>query len=194
MARRGPRGPDRQRRRRRKSLMKGAGRGSFKRFGRVTFEDQGLQRLYDNLAAMRSMKVHVGFLPPDGRKKVPGRRLSMAELAISHEFGFKGRYPARSFMRTAIQKHRKAITSYAEQQIALMIQDLQGPEDAMENIGRHVLGLIRQKLESMMLAPVDPETAARKGSANPLVESGQMSSAMSYQVKRGVKMVRKGRR
>ncbi len=160
----------------------------------VTFEDQGLEKLRQDLAMLKKLKIRVGYQPPEGKDRYE-EGISVAKLAAVMEFGGED-LPARSFIRSTIFEQQSAIVRVEEQQIARVIEGKATPVEAMSEIGSFVVGLIRAKLESAAswAAPLDPDTIEEKGSATPLSDTQRLSRSLSWRVSIGRQEFARGNR
>jgi hypothetical protein len=102
-------------------------------------------------------------------------------IAFAHEFG-SYRVPERSFMRAGFDTNKSRIDQLCE---TLADRVLHGGLDARamyEAIGAEVTGLIQEHLTNLRDPPNSPETIARKGSSNPLIDTGQLRSSITWKV------------
>jgi len=185
----------------------------------VTYHDTGLQKLNEELAELRRMRVKIGYQPPEGRTRY-GSGITVAKLAAVHEFGGSivgGRHgggvfhtsrgrrkkrhkwggtgmPARSFIRSTIEEKGAQIAACQEREIAKVIEGKATPVQALSRIGSFVVGLIRAKLEGAAgwAAPLQPATVAAKGHAKPLEETDLLSLSLSWQVSKGRQVLARG--
>lgn len=135
-----------------------------------TFNEEGTAR---GLAAGRG----VGFI-----KSRPSRPLSVGEIAEIHELGL-GQVP-RPFIRGYIDNNRAEIQKKLEAELARMIRTAGTRKQAMERFGVWLEGRIKKWMVNLNngLEPNDPETIINKGSAVPLIDTGQLRAAVSHRV------------
>lgn len=114
--------------------------------------------------------------------KHPSGDITVAGIGHSHEFGLG--VPERSFMRTTIQEKKRQIVALQKKLLKKMIEGKMKVEVALGLIGEFVSDAISQKIVSISDPPNTPETIARKGSSNPLVDTGQMKNSITYEVNR----------
>ncbi len=129
-----------------------------------------------------------------------GTEISMLELAAIHEFGSPAAgIPERSFIRSTIENKRVEINESIEKIVGsamkrLLAQETLHASEVRESV-KHSLGLLGTKLVAMMRATIRqrqttgpapqalrPATIARKGSTLPLVDTGQLINAITYEV------------
>lgn len=155
-----------------------------------------------SLASLKSLpkkgaRVKVGF--PAG--KAGG---GIIERAVFNEFGtrgsgkgfktergggFGGPIPERPFMRNAMRDNAakyRANLVVAGQQITEAIAKGADPaaemRQALSKLGIMAQGDIQSEIGSLSSPPNSPVTIALKKSANPLVDTGQMRQAVTFQV------------
>jgi len=169
----------------------------------VKVTDHGADALVARMRALKAsgLRVRVGVLD-DGAKqeKRPraaqskkarvrakaasqsrAQRMSLLEVAVVHEFG-AGHVPARSFIRATIDEKRGEIEQL---QGLLAKQILEGkvtPEDALGIVGTKVAAWCQTRIAAGIAPPLKPATIARKGSSVPLVNTGQLKSAITWRV------------
>lgn len=116
------------------------------------------------------------------REKVARRAApSLLEVAIIHEFG-AGPVPARSFIRATLDEGRSEILKL---QVHLAQQVLLGkltPDEALGQLGAKVAGWMRQRIADGIAPPLAAATIKRKGSSVPLINTGQLRSALTWAV------------
>lgn len=108
-------------------------------------------------------------------------RLSLLEVAALHEFG-GGRTPQRSFIRATIDAQRSEIERLQQ---VLGMQVVAGKIDArqaLDMLGQKVAAWCQARIAAGIAPPLKPATIARKGSSTPLVDTGQLKSAITWRV------------
>jgi len=155
----------------------------------VKFEDQALQNTLDQLLELKKMKVKVGYVPPYSRAKYPDGT-TVAKVAAIHEFG-SGHTPARSYLRDTIWRHRSSIADLERAQLAKAIAGTITNAQAMEAVGKFILGLYRAKLAAAgsWAKPLDPKTLKQKGDPRVLYDTALLSKSLSYRVAMGRKLI-----
>lgn len=109
--------------------------------------------------------------------------LTVASIGFINEFGAPAaNIPQRSFLRSTTFEQRKNIVSF---QKSLLLKIKEGKLDeakALGLLGEFVADLVRVKITKLSKPPNKPETITRKGSSNPLVDSGQLRNSITYKV------------
>lgn len=127
-------------------------------------------------------KVAVGF-PKGG---------AQAQKAIWQEFGTRGGasgggwggpIPERPFMRNSMRnnrdKYRQAMLSSASK----LIYGEVSMHEVLAKLGAQAQGDIQKEITSLRSPPNSPVTIARKGSSNPLIDTGAMRQAVTWEIR-----------
>ncbi len=151
----------------------------------VVDTDLGFNKIMADLLSLDRYEVLTGI--QQGSKttgKISNRRhqpvgLDIAQYAAQNEFGTR-EIPQRSFMRTAVDENLALITSYASQQLGLVIDGAETPRIAFNRIGLLMTNLIQKKIGQITFPPNSARTIAEKGSSKPLIDFGSMIAAVRY--------------
>lgn len=122
--------------------------------------------------------VPAGAPPKDGE-------LSLAQVAMWNEFG-TARIPERPFLRCLGERRlqRQIIWLNAQNLIAIA-QGSMTEERALGILGSVAAGLVKGEISANHFAPNAPSTIAAKGSATPLVDSGQLRQSITWVLDEG---------
>jgi len=146
---------------------------------------EGLKRIAA-LAAELKVKpvIRIGVLsggPSDDE-------LSQAELAAIHEFGApRAGIPERSFLRATADLKRVEWMALFERALRLVVAGRLTLDQAMGLVGQQAVADIVARIRegAGIPPPLKPATIAAKGSDRPLVDTGRLVQAISYEVKKG---------
>ena len=127
----------------------------------------------------REVAVHVGWFStakyPDGTQ--------VAAVAGWLEFGTRSRtgsvhIPERPFIRSTIRRTEDEVRDL----IAEHMDPVTGlPDERLtELLGEYVKGEIQREITTTRTPPNAPSTIARKGSSNPLIDTGVMRQAVTH--------------
>lgn len=105
-----------------------------------------------------------------------------AKKAALNEFGTE-KIPSRPFMRTAVNRYGKSWGNKAAKSMKAIIQGM-GTDQVTELIGMQMKADISKTLINGPWTPNAAATIAKKGSSRPLVDTGELRSAITYKVKR----------
>lgn len=152
--------------------------------GRTVDRDRGFAAIKRNLKEMDGAAVVVGWTATKGEH--PGARLPMAQLAAIHEFGAPARnIPERSTLRATADAKR---TEYRAELRRLAGRAMLGQDSvrgAMESFGARAASDVRRAITDFKDPPNAPATVARKGSSQPLIDTGAMRDAVDHEYRRG---------
>lgn len=155
----------------------------------VSVTDHGYNALRERLERMGRTRVRVGVLDDQPKKKRDGEepsKLSLIEVAAVHEFGAPAaRIPQRSFVRATVDEKRAEIAADQERLAAAVLNGKIEPEAAAELLGARVQGLIQTRIAEGIGPALAPATVSRKKSSKPLVDTGQLRSAITFRVEVG---------
>lgn len=156
----------------------------------ITDTDHGLAALGQRLAEAAGFKgVLVGILadePHEGRGE--SGPASLVEIAAINEFGAPGAgIPSRPFIRGTIDANAAEIQRLQAAVARAVIAGRITPEQALQQIGARVAGMIKAAIArggEPPFAPNAESTILAKGSSKPLVDTGTLRSAVSFEVQR----------
>ncbi len=179
------------------------------RRSKVTDKDRGfiarIKLFAKNITKNRS-RVRVGILadaPSKKRVPKPKRKVSAAirryrrargivpgfsnitllEVAAIQEFGAPSAHiPQRSFVRATVDNNRDAIRKLQSSLAKQIVKGKITKQVALERIGARVEGMIKKAIAAGIEPANAPSTIARKGSSTPLISTGQLRSAISFEV------------
>ena len=142
----------------------------------VQDEDLGYKAILHNLTRLQG-EIEVGFLEGCGEED----GVSIAEIAAYNEYG-TSHIPARPFMRQTVEHYRSAwgrLGAQLEDKVAYGMD----PKQAMEVLGVKAEGDMKKTIGRGKFKPNSPKTIKRKGSAQPLIDTGRMRASVSHKVK-----------
>lgn len=106
--------------------------------------------------------------------------LTVASIAYLNEFGIG--VPERPFFRWVTKAKKKEILVLTERLHHRVKMGELTLKQALGLLGEFVSDLIKQRIVELRQPPNAPETIRRKGSSNPLIDTGQMRNSITYQV------------
>lgn len=122
-------------------------------------------------------QVKVGF--PAG--KVSG---DVVNRAIWNHYGTSRGIPSRPFLLNAIRKNRRKYIEALKTSGAKILRGEATLDQTMSKLGILAQGDIQQEITNLRTPPNAPSTIKAKGSSNPLIDTGEMRSKVTWQVKR----------
>ena len=103
----------------------------------------------------------------------------VAAVAAWNEFGTKT-IPERPFFRNALAESERSVGRIL--QAGLDTKKMVVGEQLAGRVGAHVQGKIQDSITSLKEPPNAPETVKRKGSSDPLLDTGTLRNSVSWEV------------
>lgn len=103
---------------------------------------------------------------------------TVGEIAGRHELGIG--VPERSWLRAWVDENNPMIQDDLRAAMRAVLLGRLTREQAVEILGVKYVGLIQTRIANGILPPNAPSTIARKESSTPLIDTGQMRSAITY--------------
>ena len=147
---------------------------------KVTIKQRGgdkLNRLFREAMKGGVKNVKVGFF---STAKYPDRT-PVAAVAAWNEFGTNS-IPERPFFRSALEEAKPKVIQTLKTAIDPKKMTV-GPQLA-GRIGAQVAGEVQKSITRWRTPPNAPRTIAKKGSSNPLVDTGHMRASVTWEVER----------
>jgi hypothetical protein len=155
----------------------------------VAVDDSVWQRIQSELIAMAAARVQVGVLASKGGGAAHDAEsgLTMVEIMAIHEFGSPAaNIPERAPIRTTfVRKQDEFGKLFAKAAQAVM--GGMTTERALEIVGVFTSTEVKKTItaEEHLEPALKPATIARKGSDRPLVDTGRLVNAITYEVIKG---------
>lgn len=141
-----------------------------------------LDRVLADLKGIDGQYVKVGFLEGDVHSE---SHLPLAGIAAVHEFGSpKNNIPERSFIRAWVDSNIKPIQVKMERLYGQIIDNKIEPLMALKTMGVYATGGIKSQVRKTTSPALSPKTIARKGSSQPLIDTGIMRASVRYVISR----------
>lgn len=106
---------------------------------------------------------------------------SLAEIAIWNELGTQ-RIPARPFIGSTADEKRREWAEIVARINRLVLAGKIDSATASEILGQQMQADIQQKIIDLRSPPNSEATIAKKGSDNPLIDTGAMKDAVKYEI------------
>ncbi|MGC7930576.1 hypothetical protein ACP3VS_18320 [Lysinibacillus sp. VIII_CA] len=147
---------------------------------RIT-DTNNISRLKDVLKELKNYSVEVGIFGSD----------EYVMVASVHEFGAtiqrgKGSIsiPERSFLRTAFDEKNEQWAIFFKSQLKHVLALQMDVQTLFNRLGARMVGDIQEKITDLDAPPNAPSTIAKKGSSNPLIDTGGLRMRITYRVVR----------
>lgn len=154
------------------------------RSGDVRIDDSRWRKLLAGVKGMGRAHVRVGILASKGGRSrhSDSSPLTLVDIAFVHEYG-SGPIPERSFIRSTFA-NAPWLASFTAALARKVVTDGMPLRQALSILGERGVAEVRRNVtEGPGIAPpLKPETVARKGSDRPLVDTGRLMNALSYEV------------
>jgi hypothetical protein len=153
---------------------------------RVSDTDHGYAELIKRTIGMKPVVIATGLLAKDGAASAEGSPLTLLEIAVINHFGSSdGHVPSRPWITGWFDENEPKLR---EMLTSMMRQAVKGEltrQQVLDRMGQYCVGSIQQHIANHVLPENAPSTVARKKSSTPLVNKGQLRSAMSYEIREG---------
>jgi hypothetical protein len=117
-----------------------------------------------------------------GDRQSDGEPITLAQLGEIHEFGIG--VPARSFLADWVDETREdKLTQLRNVAKAFVKGELPSIEAGYEKLGNLYVGQIQKRIAEGIEPALSDYTVKQKGSSVPLIDTGQLRSAITYVVR-----------
>ena len=149
--------------------------------GAVVVNDTKWRELAAKIAGIGKRVAKVGIVGPDALNSEAGGA-SVVEIAAFQELG-TSTIPARSFIRATVESKRKELGVICERVAKAIVLKGMPIDTALEVVGQWAAAAMKRTITgSDIPPPLAPTTIAAKGSSKPLVDTGQLVNAISYEI------------
>jgi len=105
------------------------------------------------------------------------------EVAMFNEFG-TSTIPARPFMKSSFDNHQTEIQQFVASTVNGVALGALDVRTATNRVGVYMKGLIQEEIVNGNWTPNAPSTIKKKGSSQPLIDSGHMRQSVQYVVRK----------
>lgn len=161
----------------------------------VVERDLGLDDLNRAVRDWLGLGVVVGVRQEKGSDVADGDDINLAQIAAIQEFGSPDqRIPERSFIRSTIDErtsdYKRGLDRAATAGIEAAVAG--GPAAGtaaitlqLRRLGQEAADDVAAKIRDLRDPPNSPFTIARKGSSNPLIDTGRLMASIDAEVRKG---------
>lgn len=129
------------------------------------------------LKVVTTRKLKVGFFPMARYPETENDDGAyVAHVAYAHEYG--NDVPRRPFFSNAVTKGEALFSDVFKE----VLRRGGSIEQAFDQVGQVVSDAVKQSITELDTPPNSEETIARKGSSNPLIDTGHMRDSVTWQV------------
>lgn len=141
------------------------------------------RKFYAELANLKENEVFIGFQAGKTmHTDEDGKEVDMAQIAAFNELGTSNS-PSRPFLRQTVDDNQDKIDQMCAQ-VADRIAKGGSAEQGLKQLGAFGVMLVQDKIRNGSYAPNAPSTVRRKGSDQPLIDTGQMRQSVHYIVRK----------
>lgn len=141
--------------------------------------DRGWGKIIKNMRELASKEVRVGVQGEAGNEK---SGVNLVDVAVYNEFGTEN-IPARPFMSKSFDNSQRRVENLMKNEAGRLIEGRQNAEQVLKKSGLFLEGQAKKYVASPVWVPNAPSTIAKKGSSQPLIDSGLMRQSIRYEVK-----------
>lgn len=155
---------------------------------RVVVKDLGYSAVIRELSRLAGTFITVG-VHGDVGYTLDGT--PMVLVAAANELGTSdGRVPQRSFIRSTVDERRAEIARIQTQVMGKIADGKMTAAQGAGVVAQFVEAKVKEKVTTLDEPPNAPSTVAKKGSSNPLIDTGALRSAVVAKVIEGRKRPR----
>lgn len=136
------------------------------------------RKYFQELEKLARLEVQVGFQADSGSYE---NGATLAEIAAYNELG-TSTSPSRPFLRQSFENHQDELQGACDQ-VNETLANGGTAQQGLETLGVFLKGLVQEEIVDGGFAPNAESTVAKKGSAQPLIDTGYMRQSVNYQVK-----------
>lgn len=141
------------------------------------------EQLRDRLQG-KATQINVGFAAGIPHKNDDGSEApyTVAQIAAVHEFGAPNAgIPERSFLRAGIARNVSKYKALNRKSILGILKGTTTMEQGLGLLGELAKGDVQSEIRNGDHAPLKESTINRKGSSQPLIDTGQMRQAVDWE-------------
>ena len=143
--------------------------------------DLGFDRFIREFEHHRSVSAEAGIFE-DAADPV-GTKMTMAQLGALHEYGSeKAKIPERSWLRSTFERRSRAWANRVGGELSDYMSRGAGLVMGMALVGEHMASDLRRKITTLRRPRNAKSTIRRKGSSNPLIDTGLMRNSVRGRV------------
>lgn len=142
----------------------------------------GVAGLLERIKSLGDPKVYIGVPASTNARQGSSNN---ATIAATHELGAPSRgIPARPFLIPTMQNNAEKYTNLMAQGFRNALQDKEKAAEVYEKIGLVASSDVKDYIVSGQFVPLKQSTIDRKGSSKPLIDTEEMRSSISYEVRK----------
>jgi len=136
--------------------------------------DRGYREALRQIDFVKRNKPYVKIgIQSDAGNHPESEDITVADIATFNEFGTIN-IPPRPFIRDTMDEERAGLLKHTRELYYQMAAGKMTTARALSILGKKITSLIKKKITTLREPPNAPSTIARKGSSNPLIDTGYM--------------------
>lgn len=144
----------------------------------VVDKDMGWKATLRAIRETNGQAVKVGIL---GNAAPADDGTDMILIAAANEFGTgDGRIPPRPFIRGAFEANIESINNFKAKLWGKILDGTMTPVNALSLLGRFHQGQVQRYMTELRQPPNADSTIERKGSDNPLIDTGRLRNSVTW--------------
>ena len=158
---------------------------------RVESRDNGYNDLVKRVIGLKPVTIRVGILEKDGAASHDGSDRTLIEIATWNHFGVLAKngegwhIPPRPFITDWFDENEAALRSKLTVLMQSVVAGKRTRDQVLQIMGAYCVGQIQARMAESIPPPNAPSTIKQKGSSTTLINSGQLRSAVSFDVREG---------
>lgn len=137
------------------------------------------KKFLDEVNKLTESVIHVGFQAGDGSYD---DGTDLVTVAAYNELGTSDT-PARPFMKQSFENHEPELQQACAHAFKTVSNGGKA-ETALNQLGTFAKGLIQDEIVSGSFEPNAPSTIKKKGSSQPLIDTGYMRQSVNFVIKK----------
>ncbi|MED4551218.1 hypothetical protein P9305_00705 [Lysinibacillus capsici] len=150
---------------------------------RIISRNNNIPRVIQSLKDLKKYDIEVGIFGSSGAEYVMIAEVQEFGITIRKERGSIV-IPERSFLRSTFDDKNNEWFKFMRKQMEHVINGRINAQMLCERLGAKMVGDIQEKLTDINSPPNAPATIAKKGSSNPLIDTGGLRQRITYKVVR----------
>ncbi|MDR2484262.1 MAG: hypothetical protein LBD55_02570 [Treponema sp.] len=148
--------------------------------------DKGLAEIRLQIEAFSHLGIKAGIVEGSGSQD----GVAIAQYAAWNEYGVPGKkklwaIPPRPFIRGWVENNSEQIKATQERLFKRVSAGKMDAETAIKRLGEFARSGIKRYIREGNFTPNADTTIERKGSSQPLIDTGAMRNSVSYEIVRG---------
>jgi len=150
---------------------------------RIISRNNNIPRVIQSLKDLKKYDIEVGIFGSSGTEYVMIAGVQEFGITIRKERGSIV-IPERSFLRSTFDDKNNEWFKFMRKQMEHVINGRINAQMLCERLGAKMVGDIQEKLTDINSPPNAPATIAKKGSSNPLIDTGGLRQRITCKVVR----------